>query len=215
MTIRATTAIAPSYAVGLPPNAGRRRLPGEWWPATLSVRYSSPATIAVRHLGDSGRRRYGRAFWDSRRPLWWYPIRRSGALAGPDHGAEAPQRPLSVPAGHVSGLLEPRGHLRPVGLLHGRDLHVSASSGASKRWWRVEVGAGEEDDVDGDVVGDHLDDPSEVRRAVVRLLPLHGVAKPRDGLLDEFVQPRDDGVKIWHDPPDPVFDVGSALRWLG
>src|SRR5918995_7362002 len=92
MTIRATTAIAPSYAVGLPPNAG-----SEWHPHQSSAWVGTPndegfpellshvATAA--HLGRrrpyrcrvSQTRHFGHA-WSARPGL---PAGRCGTLGGP------------------------------------------------------------------------------------------------------------------------------------
>jgi hypothetical protein len=71
----------------------------------------------------------------------------------------------------------------------------------------------EDDDVHGDVVGDHLDDPTEFWPPVARLRSLDGVLKPGDCLLDEFVEPLDDRVQIRHHAPDPIPDVDTANRW--
>ncbi|MGH3142437.1 MAG: hypothetical protein ACRDO9_04820, partial [Gaiellales bacterium] len=55
----------------------------------------------------------------------------------------------------------------------------------------------------------------EFWQPVVRLLPLDGVLKPGDRLADQFVQPLDGGMHIRHHAPDPILDVGVAIRWHG
>src|SRR4029453_8179867 len=97
----------------------------------------------------------------------------------------------SFPTWHAPRLLDPLVHLRSLRLLQGLHLDVAAPVGGSKRRRRVEVCAAEEDDIRGDVVGDHLDDPPEFWQPVVRLLPLDGILKPGDRLADQFVQPFD------------------------
>jgi hypothetical protein len=74
-------------------------------------------------------------------------------------------------------LLDPLVHLRSLRLLQGVQLDVAGPFRGSKRRRRVEFRTAEEDDIHGDVVGDHLDDPPEFWQPVVRLLPLDGVLK--------------------------------------
>jgi hypothetical protein len=101
--------------------------------------------------------------------------------------------------------------------LQGRQLDVTTPIRCSKRRRRVEVRPAQEDDVHGDGVGRHLDDPPEFWHTVERVLPLHGVSEPRDRLADRFVQALDDGMHIWHHAPgDPVRDLGVTVgrhRW--
>lgn len=64
--------------------------------------------------------------------------------------------------------------------------------------------ATEEDDIPGDVVGDHLDDPPELWQPVVRIPPLDGVLKPGDRLADQLVQTLDNRMQVRHHAPDPI-----------
>jgi hypothetical protein len=70
-----------------PPTAGRWRIPVGRPPLTLSVRCSSPATIAVRHLDGNAPRRHGRAFWDKSTTVHVQPD--PSDLIGRFAGAEA------------------------------------------------------------------------------------------------------------------------------
>src|SRR5918994_1006354 len=128
-------------------------------------------------------------------------------------GSISPRGP-SFPTRHAPRLLDPLVHLRSLRLFQGLHLDVAGPVGVSERRRRVEFRSAEEDDIHGDVVGDHLDDPPEFWQPVVRPLPLDGVLKPGDCLADQFVQPLDDGMQIRHHAPDPILDVGVAIRWL-
>src|SRR5918996_4049404 len=138
---------------------------------------------------------------------WWRAL-----SWNPPEVASSPRGP-SFPTRHVPRLLDPLVHLPSLRLLRGLHLDVAGPFGGSKRRRRVEFRAAEEDHIHGDVVGDHLDDPPEFWQPVVRLLPLDGVLKPGDCLADQFVQPLDDGMQIRHHAPDPILDVGVAIRW--
>src|SRR5918994_7214266 len=75
----------------------------------------------------------------------------------------------SFPTRHAPRLLDPLVHLRPLRLLQDLQLDVAGPFGGSKRRRRVELRTAEEDDIHGDVVGDHLDDPPEFWQPVVSL----------------------------------------------
>src|SRR6516162_8263162 len=121
----------------------------------------------------------------------------------------------SFPTLHASRLLNPFEHLWSLRLLQGLHLDVAASVGGSERRRRVEFRAAEENHIHGHIVGDHLDDPPELRQPVVRLLPLDSVLKPGNLLANQFVYPLDGRMQIRHDAANPILDVGAAIRRLG
>lgn len=75
----------------------------------------------------------------------------------------------SLPAGDASCLLDPLSQGGLLRVAEGRQLDVARPIGGAEWRRRVEVGAPQEDDVYGDVLGNHLDDPAELGQAVVRL----------------------------------------------
>src|SRR6516162_2304871 len=121
----------------------------------------------------------------------------------------------SFPTLHAPCLLNPFEHLWSLRLLQGLHFDVAASVGGSERRRRVKFRAAEENHIHGHIVGDHLDDPPELRQPVVRLLPLDGVLKPGNLLANQFVYPLDDRMQIRHDAANPILNVGVAIRRLG
>lgn len=65
-----------------------------------------------------------------------------------------------------------------------------------ERWRRVELGAGEEHHVHGDVEGDHLDHPPVLREPVVGLLPFDRVVQPGKRVPDQLVQALDHRMQV-------------------
>src|SRR5438445_13385560 len=111
----------------------------------------------------------------------------AAAIAAPSAVFFASWTP-SFPTRDAPRLLHPLVHLRSLRLLQVLHLDVAGASGGSERRRRVEFRAAQEEDIQGDVVGDHLNDPPEFRQSVVRPLRLDGVVKPGDCLADQFVQ---------------------------
>ena len=79
--------------------------------------------------------------------------------AEPSSGRDAPSRP----ARRASRLLDPLLELRSLRLLQAGDLDVPGPVGRTERGRGLEVGAAEEDDIHGNVVGGYFDDPPEFR----------------------------------------------------
>src|SRR5262249_35839611 len=149
-------------------------------------------------------------------PLWdrlSEPSKRAGSGAAPG-SAFACYRP-SLPTLHAPRLLYPLEHLRSLRLRQGLHLDVAAPVGGSERRRRVEFRAAEENHIHGHVVGNHFDDPTDLRQPVVRLLPLNGVLKPGNRLANQFVDPPDGRMQLRHDATNPILDVGVAIRRIG
>src|SRR5262249_36623741 len=141
------------------------------------------------------------------------PSKRAGSGAAPG-SAFACYRP-SLPTLHAPRLLYPLEHLWSLRLLQGLHLDVAAPVGGSERRRRVEFRAAEENHIDGHIVGDHLDDPPQIRQSVVPLLPLDCVLKPGNLVANQFVYPLDGRMQIRHDAANPILNVGVAIRRLG
>ena len=119
------------------------------------------------------------------------------------------------PTRHALRLLDPAAHLRSQRLLDSLHLHVPAPVGSSERRGIVEVRTTQEHDVHGDVVGNHLDDPAELRQPVVRSL-----SGPRRRLhhIDELpmkrrVRAREE--RVGPKGPGCALDVRDAPSRLG
>src|SRR5262245_24038226 len=177
-----------------------------------------PASLIRNRARRGGPARYGAdGRVSSSWAIPWRGMVMYPAVAGPGHvrAIGSSSAGPSFPARNTPCLLDPTPHLRSFRLLQGLHLHVTCSIGGPEWRWRVESRAAEEDEVNGDVVGDHLDDPSVFGQPVIRLLPLDRVSEPSDRRADRGVQPLDDGMQIGHHAPHPNLDVVVTLGWHG
>ena len=129
-------------------------------------------------------------------------------------GAESSWAMPSRPARRASRLIDPLLQVGSLRLLHAGHLDVPGPVGCSERGRELKVGTAVEDDIHGHVVGRDFNDPPKFWFPVKRPLPLDGVLEARDCRSDRLIQSIDDGLKIRHQAPAPIIDVGVVRRGL-